>query len=97
LLASTEEALRMKRQVKQAIKAAGLDVADFWIRADEFESALSNVKAGNAQSKKVVKALGEMGIKCRGYKTGYDAWIWQPGKTWANSFDYCNPASRHHY
>ena len=67
----------MKRTIKQAIKAAGLDVENFSITSDgQFESKLANVRKANAEAKKVVKALRASGNRVDGYLAGYGIWVY---------------------
>lgn len=67
----------MKRTIKQAIKAAGLNAETFHISSDgQFYSDLDNIKKANAESRKVVKELRAMGHRINGFTTGYGLWIY---------------------
>jgi hypothetical protein len=67
----------MKRTIKQAIKAAGLNVENFKVSSDgQFESTLENVRKANAESNKVVKALRQAGHRVSGFKCGWGLWVY---------------------
>jgi hypothetical protein len=89
----------MKRDIKKAIKAAGLNVADFEISSDGFESNLDNMRKANAQARKVWNELRKMGHKCSGYHTGYGLMVVNVNayRHIGHELDFNNPASVHHY
>ena len=91
----------MKRTIKQAIKAAGLNADTFYINgADaEFYSDLDNIKKANAESNKVVKQLCAMGHSISGFKTGYGLWIYSVNayRHAGHDFEFNSTASVDHY
>jgi histidine ammonia-lyase len=70
-----------KATIKKAIKELGFNVDDFQIQtsgsAPRIETALTNIKKGNAQVRKVVKHLTQQGANAYGIQTGYGSWVYK--------------------
>jgi len=88
----------MKRTIKTAIKAAGLNAADFNIFSDSFESILDTRK-GNAQVRKVMRELSKAGVKVSSYTCGHGGIVANLNRVTsiAHEVDFNHPASIHHY
>lgn len=90
----------MKRTIKQAIKAAGLNVDNFKVTSDgQFESTLENIKKANTESRKVVKQLRTTGNRVSGFTTGYGLWVYDVNayRHAGHDFDFNSTASADHY
>jgi hypothetical protein len=90
----------MKRTIKTAIKAAGLNADTFHISSDgQFYSDLDNTKKANAEARKVVTQLRKAGHRVSGFTTGYGLWIYDVNayRHAGHDFDFNSVASVHHY
>lgn len=66
-----------KRQIQKAIKELGFRLEDFEVGNGTIETALNDVRKGNRQVMKVVKALTSRGAEAYGFRTGYGSCVYR--------------------